>query len=437
MADYEEFYSDFSRALAGLRPRHLTGVDLERHVPGSANKHMLENVALAISSPRDAPRVLDWGEWYSTRPLHENEETTASESYRPAIDFPTYALAGVAFDYGRATLGEVLLDRSRASLSDLLLSLGCAPPRLVRDEGTPGERCVLVGDGPFFPLEGAPQFPAVLGVGKRGNVRADTPNGNLGPWHYLYQRIQSVMIAQALGKPYRESAYGRQSGDFAQIMRRWPSMRRWGFSAADLEVALAYFANPADVAAARRIHAWAARFPSNEGRLRIRGTDGAIESLALELGKSSTGGIAINAQRADGVTFRTSCDTGTRFKHDIQRQAAEVAGDRLRCFWTDQPSVEMAIARVVHTEAWRSVISPAGSAFLTDGAEPGPTPQEPAGPSPEPVPTPPPGDGPLVYLGPGAQPGESVYGSRSATTTIVPIHGEPGAGFPKRWIAKG
>lgn len=433
---YEQFYDDFSRALRGEKPHYLTGVDLERHIPASANKHMLENAALAISQPAQAPRVFDlWGEWYVTRPLHENEETTSSESYRPAIDYPTLALAGSAFDCGREVLGELFLDRARASLSDLGLSVGCAPPRKIRDEGIPGKRCVLVGDGTANGLKGNPTFPVVTGVGKRGNVRADTPQGNLGPWHYLYQEAQAVMLAQALGLGYSVQAYKRFHGDFEQILRRWPRMRRWGFSSADLEVLRAYFADPANAGPARQVHAWAALHPSNEGRLRVRGRDRSIESIALQLGDSSTGGVAINAQRSDGVTFRTSCDTGTRYPQDIQPQLAEIAGNRIRCYWRDHPDVEMSIARVVTVEAWRSLISPAGSAFITDGAEPEPIPPRPSpGPGPDPGPLPP-GAGPLVYLGPGAQPGESVYGSRSAATTITLIHGD--AEFPKRWIAKG
>ena len=432
-AGYEEFYDDFSRALRGEKPHHLTGVDLEHHVPASANKHMLENAALAISQPAQAPRVLDqWGEWYVTRPLHENEETTSSESYRPAIDFPTLSLAGVATDHGRGVLAEAFLDRARASNSDLALSLGCAPPRKVRDEGTPGERCVLAGDGVQVQLKGNPTFPVVTGVGARGHVRRDTPQGNLGPWNYLYQEIQAVMLAQALGLGYSTKAYKRQHGDFEQILRRWPGMRRWGFSAADLAVLRAYYANVADAVAARQVHAWAARFPSNQGRLRIRGTDRSIESLALQLGKSSTGGLALNAQRADGVTFRTSCDTGTRFQRDIQKQLAEVAAGRLRCYWPDFPGVEMHFPRVVAVEAWSSLISPSGSAFIADGAEPGPTPPNPSpGPGPGPSPRPPAGGGSLEYLGPGGRPGEFVYGSRSSTARLEPMHGDQV--HPKRW----
>ncbi len=433
-ANYEDFYADFSAALAtGAKPKYPEGQNLSKTVPASANKHMLANAALALSTPSAAPQVLDWLGWRAYRPLHENEQTTPSESYRPAIDYPTLALAGYAGDQGRADLQNVLLDTCRASICDLFLSLGCAQPRVVQDEGTPGERCVLVGDGNFTPLKGS-QMPAVLGMGKRGYVRADTPQGNLGPWHYLYQRVQTVMLAQVLNKPYAAGPWtypnGHAHDDFHHILRRWPQMRRWGFSAADLQVAVAYFANPADVGLAQQIHNWAALHPSDESRMRIRGTDRAVESLALYMGSSSTGGLAINAQRADGVTFRTSADTGTRFKNDIREQQSEIAGDRLRCWWVKDPGVEMSIARVVSQEAWRSIISPTGSTFMP-GGNPMPRPPQPGpGPSPEPPTL---GAGHLTYLGP-AGPGESLYGSKNPKTIVRQIHGE--GEWVGRWIAE-
>lgn len=428
MADYEEFYDDFERALAGFRPLNLTGVDLEHHTPGSANKHLLENAALAISTPSKASQVLGWLPWYSTRPLHENEATTCSESYRPGIDYPTLALAGFAFDHGQHALSETLLDRSRASICDLLLSVGVLPPRVVRDEGIPGQRGVLVGDGPFTPLPGS-DVPAILGVGMRGHVRADTPQGNLGPWRYLYQRVQAVMVCQALGLAYRSAGFLRHHEVFENIVRRWPLMRRWGFSEADRLVARAYLENPADPIAARQIHDWAAMFPSNQGRLRVRGTDRAVESVALELGSSSTGGVAINCQRADGVTFRASSDTGTRFKGDIRPQTAEIVGGRIRCCWVGNPSSELSIARVVKEEAWVSIISPLGNTFSVRGSQPSPQPLQP-------IPTPPAGTGGLLLddLGP-AGPGERLYGSKNPKLTIREIHGDAASGYPKRWIA--
>jgi hypothetical protein len=379
MASYEKSFEDFEDALAGRKPTYLGDVNLRQVVPGSANMHMLENAALGISSSRDRRLVLDWARWYVHRPLHENEATTASESYRPAITLPSYALAGVALNGGDQALSRAFCDRTRADLCDLLLSIGCAPALEVQDEGTPGRRVILIGGGDPVPLAGNPDFPALLLVGKRGHVRADTASGHNGPFHYLYANAMRVMLAQLLGKPYNPSAGRRVLDCFLAIRRLWPTLPLYGFSPAELLVARAFAADPKRADLAAQIHAWAALYPSAEGRRRVRGTDGAIESIALELGSSSTGGVAINVQRADGVTFRTSCDNGGRGKGDIRVQRAEVVGNRIRCWYVDQPAVEMFVNRVVTREAWRSTILPNGGSSFIGAHLPG---SPPAGPSP-------------------------------------------------------
>jgi hypothetical protein len=382
MSDFEQFKEDFLDALERRKPKYLTGVDLQQHVPGSANKHLLENAALAISSPKDVVRVLDWAAWYVTRPLHENEETTPSESYRTAIAYPTLAIAGVAEGAGRSELADALLDRSRADISDLALSASTSPPRRVDDHGEVGSFVVLRGNGPQAPVPGSDgRLPYIAAVGKRGHVRASIGppaaaalgSRFSGPFEYLYEHGLSVMLAQAVGFQYSTKVFDWQHRAHDAILRRWPGLRVWGFEREDADLLIDYLAAPADPVLALQVHRWAAAYPSNEERRRVRDRDGTILSVAGKLGKSSTGGLAVNVGWPDGRILRTSLDNGSRGELDVRPQTTTIDGASVIMRY-DDGSASKSIDNPIRHRAWESVISTSRVVFWPQADDSGVTP---------------------------------------------------------------
>lgn len=438
-------------ALRGRRPAHdfAPWVSLDRTVPASANKHPMANVALALTEPGKRHSVLTWADWYTGRPLHENEALTPSESYRPDIDLATYALSGIALDAGRLDLSARLLERARAGVAYLLLGAGPQPPRDVRDHGTPGRAMIVVGDGPFNPLPGTGgRVPYIAQAGKRGHVRADLRDSGqradggvssfAGPWSYTRAWALSAMVAQAAGRPYDGNKVAWEHGCFVEIRRRWPELPAWGFGPAQRAIALDYLGNLSDPDAARAVAALAGAARPALPFDFVRYTDRSIVAVALELDESSTGGVAINAQLADGRIFRASADTGGRARDDIRRQRVTETIGGFECAWTDGggPALRVEKPRGV-AEAWRVRVRPTGLELSIGG--------RPALDDTQEMPAPPPTASaqqtlrvrplsPAECAAERAPLGSWLVSSSSVTAKARPIHKNEPAGELARWV---
>lgn len=372
--------------LAALENRPLSDayaawVSLGRTVPASANKHLLANPTLALDQPSQVEPVLNWARWYATRPLHENEALSPSESYRLAMDLGTYALAGIAREAGEGELSAALLARARSSIAYLLLGAGVAAAREVRDHGQPGRAMVVVGDGRPLPVKGSTALPYIAQAGKRGHVRADlrdvgesVEGGSsfAGNWQYTAARALSVLVAQALGLRYDgRGMHEWEFRCFSAIRKRWPSLPPWGFAGVEADAARAYLRDPTDADLAYQIHQLADNFQPALPFDFVRYLDGSIFVVALELDESSTGGVAINAQTADGKTYRASADTGGRAKDDVRRQRVHEAPGGFECFWVDSPGQTLRVLKPAGVaEAWRARVRPGGNSFSVGGRDP-------------------------------------------------------------------
>lgn len=394
MADFEEFKAGF---LAALRREpthdHEQGIDFKHYRPASANKHLLGNAAAGLIAydRHDASGLVeffDWLEWYAHHEtLHANEATTPSESYRTAIDYPTWVCAGLAQATGRAELAGKLFARSRASLAHLALGVGTRPPRKVRDHGTPGTVFVLWGDGEPDPVPGSGGgVPFVAQAGQRGKVRAADnviPGGTKfdGKFHYTNAWALSVMLGQPLGWPYKEETFKLEAQAWEAIRRRWPAIPVWGLSATDLATLRSFVGHPTDVRLARSVWQWACACPPSEGRLYVRHVDGGVEAVAVELGDSSTDGVAVRQAWADGRTALAGASSGSRNQQEIARQMVNVDGEDWLCS-IPSTGASLRIQRMRAPEAWSALIGP--SCGFSSPEDVAPDPPAPPKPTPKP-----------------------------------------------------
>lgn len=357
---YEGGKAALLEAVRGNKPKDLAGVNLEKHAQASANIHLMYNAALGLSVPARRQDVVDWLRWYVDQPLHENEATTPSESYRMAISYSTLALSVVARLAGDSELCRRVVARCKADISNLILAVGMSAPREVKDEGKPGKPVVLHGNGKLVPAKkrksSDPDLPYVAEVGKRGHVRERRAGGGFtGPFHYKYEYSLSVMVAQAASLPYRGSFYKWEHEVYEKLVNRWEAPPYWGMNH---ETVLSFLRHPMDTIQARFFHNLAAEFPSNEGRSRVRKVDGTIECIANTLGDSSTGGLAINTCDPNGFTYRTSCDNGSRGQQDISPQHSYITSTALVCEYNNRPG-RMEVPRQGGMDvAWSSYIGP-------------------------------------------------------------------------------
>jgi len=345
---------------------------LRHESPPSSNKGVLANVAGALADPRRLRSpVLSWAEWWVEQPLHEREALSPSGSYRPDMDIGALALAGIALDAGRRDLALRLLARAQAGVGYLLLGAGPSPPRAVTDQGRPGRPMIVLGDGKLEPLPDSGGAPYIVQAGKRGHVRADLRDTGdadgvegsafAGSWSYTRGWELTALALQASGLPYRENAVAWEHGVYAQIIRRWPELVRWGFTAEQSRAGRTLIEHPADVDSARAIVAMVSAAPTPALPFDfVAYADSSKFAVAWELDESSTGGRAIAGQYAHGgVTVAASRDTGGRARDDIRRQKVIETAGAFECFWPEEPAQRLAVDKPRNTaEAWRASILP-------------------------------------------------------------------------------
>lgn len=383
--DYGELIECLEAVCSGQKPKHdySIWIDLEPHVPASANKHLLA-IATHAWLGHDLPAIAAWARWYVDRPLHESESLTGSGSYRKAIDLATYVIGCALLAGGWIEEGRGMLSRCAASIAFLALGAGTGPARKIRDQGTPGTPLLLVGDGAPEPVkESGGKIPFVAVAGKRSHVRArldQTIGGShfCGDFEYTSALTCSVLLAQALGVPYSAKAYSFEAIVFDALRRRWPEAPVWGLAFAERVFIRSLVSRPTDAATARQVAEIAANHPPALPVVYDRYEDGSIFAVMLALSDSSTGGRAIAAQRgADGTTYLASADTGGRGANDVKPQKAWETELAWCCQHLEGGPV-FAVPKPSAARAWRADFEPGeGLTFIAGSGATQPQPEQP------------------------------------------------------------
>jgi hypothetical protein len=370
-------------ALGGGRPDpagYAATVSLEHKRTGSANHKMWSNPTRALVGLNSGDRaatdsVLDWCRWYVEQALHENECLTPNPSYRGAITFGTWALAGCALERGSEVLLERLLARGRADIAWILLGAGVGPARRVRNHHLDkiGQSVLLVGDGEKGGgVEGLPYFAQ---AGKRSRVREGGSGAHTGPFQDTENLGLGVLVAQALGV----GTYPRSFRDlFDAARRRWPALPPFGFSAADRRVAMDWLRNPADPKIARKLLEWVNQAPRPDHPVTIvRYVDSSVAFFLREVSDSSTGGDVVDVLFVSGLHYLGSVDSGSRDSgkpgdvQDVDPQTVTETADSLVCRWKSGARPAIVVPKPAGAEAFRVTSEgPHAPALLSGSAGP-------------------------------------------------------------------
>lgn len=338
--DYGELCDMHLEACAGGHPKdHLVWVDWTDTEHASDNKYLIANSIETVMG-RSINECETFSSYLAKRPLHEDETTTQSGSYRKAIDGSTLDMGAAMRSRGRDAAAQRFLSRTRASMAHLLFGYGPDLPRELIDQGVPGVPSVLIGSGQRKPLRGDPQGKTkyIVGVGQRSHVRArmdDVVGGSHFHGHFEYTEAEElrVMLAQLLGHPYEAKVY-----KYEHAVYNWAfahGVPYWGLSPEERGVAIRFAMNPLDISLAQQVALFAAEcLPALHIRY-DRYQDGSVFAIAFTLKQSSTGGLAVAGQYADGRTVRMSADDGGRAKGSVKPQIAWDDSTHYYCQYRD------------------------------------------------------------------------------------------------------
>lgn len=308
--------------------------DLKRATAGSANHRLGSNPAWGLDALRRGDTatvnaVLGWAGWLVgfveddptalPQPLHENEGLNSAQYYRERMDVGTYALALLALLAGRTVLAAKIMERCRASVGWALLGIFKGGARaLVKNDPQPiSVPHLLFADGPVMSLPGAIGFPHCASAGMRGLTRHPGAHGRSGPYDDFNRTFLRVMVADAVGIGH---AVKGEHKWFAAIRKRLPSIPPWGLSPADVEVALAFLADPLNVELARIIHGWTLSCLPILPFTIVQRASGAKEFVMRRSHGSSNGSLAAEICNSDGTRHLVSPDNGQRGGKEDERK---------------------------------------------------------------------------------------------------------------------
>lgn len=385
--DFEKSSNALKKAIRGEKISWSdihTDYNTEHRYMGSANLALGSNPAWGIDALRRGDtkvvnEVLDWYEYLSGTPLHQNEALNSLSWYRVRIIDGTYAGALLAELAGRHPLAEKLLLRTRADVGHFFLGSWRGDVRsLVADNPKPINRPhVLVADGPPRRVKGGVGVPSLAWAGMRGWYRWPGPGGNTGNFRAVEQDDFRIIIAQALGLPHVGANKG---SNFARIRSRLTSMPPWGLSPQDVAAARAFLANPEDPALARVIYGWTLEALSDCAVHYVHWQDGSIEAFG-NFHDSSNGQRVIDTIDRNGIRRVTSPDNGQRggsadAKKNHQSSQTVEYPDRLVASWISGEGEAVTVPRPIGTSiAWRADYTTGGPpTFWPSGGTPPPHP---------------------------------------------------------------